>query len=76
MHAEYLVRMVSDIESFFSASNDPKQAAVEIAGHIDRLWDPRMRRGIVEVWRAGKSELSATGQAAIAIVAEHLGASH
>ena len=69
MDAEHLVQMVDDIGNFFTASSAPGQAATDVAGHIRRSWDPRMRKQIVEVWRAGDVEFSELGRAAIAILA-------
>ena len=69
MEAEYLVQMVNDIGNFFSPAHPPVQAATEIAAHIRRSWDPRMRRQIVEVWRGGAGEFSDVGRAAIALLA-------
>ena len=69
MHAETLVRMVNDISAFFAPANPAPEAAAEVAGHIKRSWDPRMRRQIVEIWQAGHADLSPVGRAAVAILA-------
>ena len=69
MDAEHLAQMVDDISNFFVASSAPGMAAQDIAGHIRRAWDPRMRKQIVEVWRAGSVEFSDLGRQAIAILA-------
>ena len=69
MDAEYLVQMVNDIGNFFSPANPPAEAAKEIAAHIRRSWDPRMRKQIVEVWQGGAADFSDAGRAAIAILA-------
>lgn len=69
MDAEYLVQMVNDIGAFFAPAHPPAQAAKEIAAHIRRSWDPRMRRQIVEIWRGGAPEMSESGRAAIALLA-------
>jgi formate dehydrogenase subunit delta len=69
MHADTLVRMVNDISAFFAPANREAEAATEVAGHLRRNWDPRMRRQIVEIWRAGHPDFSAVGRAAVAILA-------
>jgi formate dehydrogenase subunit delta len=69
MDAEYLVQMVNDIGNFFAPANPPAQAAKEIAAHIRRSWDPRMRQQIVAVWRAGAVDLSDVGRAAVELLA-------
>ena len=67
MHADTLVRMVNDISEFFAPANAEADAAAEVAGHITRSWDPRMRRQIVEIWQADNNGAyihSKTGNAA------------
>jgi len=74
MHAETLVRMVNDISAFFAPANPAPEAAAEVAGHIKRSWDPRMRRQIVEIWQAGQGEFSPVGRAAVALLAHEAAA--
>ena len=69
MDAEHLVEMVNDISNFFAPAHPPAQAAAEVAAHVRRTWDPRMRRAIVETWRAGEGEFGDVGRAAIALLA-------
>ena len=67
MEAEHLVEMVNDISNFFAPANPPAQAAAEVAGHLRRTWDPRMRRAIVA--QQGHADLSDVGRAAVALLA-------
>ena len=69
MNAEQLVQMVNDISAFFAPANAPAEAAAEVAGHIKRQWDPRMRRQIVAIWQSGEGDFSAVGRAAVALLA-------
>ena len=69
MDAEYLVQMVNDISNFFAPANEPAQAAAEVAAHLKRLWEPRMRRQIVEIWRSGDGAFSDVARAAVALLA-------
>lgn len=69
MHAEQLVQMVNDISAFFAPASPAAEAAAEVAGHLKRQWEPRMRRQIVEIWRAGEGDFSAVGRAAVALLA-------
>lgn len=69
MDAEYLVQMANDISNFFAPANPPAQAAAEVATHIRRQWEPRMRRQIIEIWRSGGGEFSDVARAAIALLA-------
>ena len=48
MDIHNLVTMANQIGSFFEAMPDRAQALQDIAGHIKRNWDPRMRREIMQ----------------------------
>jgi formate dehydrogenase subunit delta len=43
-----LVRMANQIGEFFSSMPDADEARSELAAHIRRYWEPRMRRGIFD----------------------------
>ena len=47
MSAERLVQMANDIGHFFKAEPQRADAIAGIANHIQRFWDPRMRRQIL-----------------------------
>lgn len=47
MHVENLVKMANQIGQFFEAEPDKDQAARDIASHLKRFWDPRMRTAII-----------------------------
>ena len=53
MRIERLVVMANDIGAFFNADPDKAEAARNIASHLKRFWDPRMRREIVAYYRQG-----------------------
>ena len=61
MDASDLVRMANQIADFFKAY--PHEEAVrETANHIEKLWDPRMRRQLreyLDVGGKGLGELAA-----------------
>jgi len=44
MNPQKLITMANQIGDFFGAMPDRGQAVTDIAGHIRRTWDPRMRR--------------------------------
>ncbi len=69
MDAEHLVQMVNDIANFFVPASGAAQAPAEVASHLQRFWEPRMQRQIVEVWRSGAGEFSEVARAAIALLA-------
>ena len=43
MNLEHLVKMANQIGAFFHAMPDREQAVRDIANHLRRTWDPRMR---------------------------------
>ena len=47
MHIENLVKMANQIGQFIEAEPDQEQAAKDIASHLKRFWDPRMRSAII-----------------------------
>ena len=57
MSAERLVQMANDIGHFFAAEPKRSDAVAGIAGHIQRFWDPRMRRQIAAHLAAGGAGL-------------------
>jgi formate dehydrogenase subunit delta len=70
MDAEHLVDMVNDIANFFAPASGAELAPAEVASHLRRFWEPRMRRQIVEVWRDGHGEFSEVARAAVALIAK------
>jgi formate dehydrogenase subunit delta len=48
MDIQNLVKMANRIGDFFAAWPDRQQARDEIAGHLKRFWDPRMRNQIID----------------------------
>lgn len=43
MNPDTLIRMANQIGAFFEAMPDREQAVKDIASHLRRTWDPRMR---------------------------------
>ena len=48
MDVQNLVRMANQIGQFFHSYPDHDEAVREVAAHIRRFWEPRMRRALVE----------------------------
>jgi len=46
MDIQRLVRMANDIGAFFESEPDQAQGARNVANHLRRFWEPRMRREI------------------------------
>jgi formate dehydrogenase subunit delta len=58
MHNDNLVKMANDISAFFASDPDRATAMQNMADHLRRFWDPRMRKAIIEHYRAGGEGLS------------------
>ena len=48
MNIEHLVEMANDIGAYFDVERDETLAIAGIRGHIERFWEPRMRRKLIE----------------------------
>ncbi|SFI50922.1 formate dehydrogenase delta subunit [Collimonas sp. OK307] len=48
MNPANLIRMANQIGSFFETMPDREQAQHDIASHIKRFWEPRMRRSLLQ----------------------------
>jgi len=70
MNVERLVAMANDIAAFFAAEPDRAAAAGMVATHLTRFWEPRMRRQIVEHYRAGGTGLTDVAAAGVAQLSE------
>jgi formate dehydrogenase subunit delta len=57
VNVERLVQMANDIGHFFGAEPKRADAVAGIASHIQRFWDPRMRRQIAAHLAAGGAGL-------------------
>ncbi len=47
MNIQNLIKMANQIGAFFEAMPDRPQATADIAAHIKRFWDPRMRHQLL-----------------------------
>jgi formate dehydrogenase subunit delta len=47
MKLEKLIGMANQIGAFFEAMPDRDQAVADVAGHLRRSWEPRMREQIL-----------------------------
>jgi formate dehydrogenase subunit delta len=70
MRVERLVSMANDIGAFFNAEADKAEAAKNVASHLRRFWDPRMRRQIVAHYREGGAGLDDVVRSAVRLIAE------
>ena len=70
MDVHHLVTMANEIAAFF-AGEDPGKAAENVANHLRRYWDPRMRRQILEHAGHGGEGLSQVARSGVDLIAEH-----
>ena len=70
MHADYLVKMTNEIAAFFAAEAGPEATPREVAGHLRRFWDPRMRAQIIAHLAAGGEGLEPAARHAVTLLAE------
>jgi formate dehydrogenase subunit delta len=69
MNIEQLVKMANDIGAFFHGESTADQAPRDVARHLRRNWEPRMRREIVAHWRAGAAGLDEPARTAVGLLA-------
>ena len=53
MDASKLAKMANQIAGFFAVEPDRTLAVAGVAGHLQRFWEPRMRRGILALLDRG-----------------------
>lgn len=57
MDTDNLVNMANRIGDFFDSMPDRTQAVHDIADHIRKFWEPRMRRQFLAAFDAGETDL-------------------
>jgi formate dehydrogenase subunit delta len=67
MDPQHLVAMVNEIAAFF-AGEDPEKAADNVANHLRRYWDPRMRNQILAHVSNGGEGLSQVAKAGVELI--------
>ncbi|MBU3693475.1 MAG: formate dehydrogenase [Rhodocyclaceae bacterium] len=60
MDIHHLSKMANQIGSFFEAYPDREFAVNEIAGHLRKFWEPRMRETMLRHLDAAKADLHPT----------------
>lgn len=69
MDIDHLVKMVNEISAFFASESPGEQAPRDVASHLRRFWEPRMRKQIVEHYNHGAAGLEDIGRAAVGLLA-------
>ena len=65
MQPDKLVMMANQIAAFFAVQGEAR-AVPQIADHVEKFWDPRMRRAILAHVGRGGAGLSPLALAAVA----------
>ncbi|MFO1467208.1 MAG: formate dehydrogenase subunit delta [Steroidobacteraceae bacterium] len=69
MNPAQLTKMLNDISDFFAGESGADKAVEDVANHMKRFWDPRMRREIVAHYAKGGDGLSDISRKAVAELA-------
>ncbi|MGI9134596.1 MAG: formate dehydrogenase subunit delta [Rhodoferax sp.] len=56
MHDEKLVRMGNQIANFFDSMPNREEAMLDLATHLRKFWEPRMRRDFLAMLDAGDTQ--------------------
>ncbi len=59
MEQRDMIRMANQIANFFNGEG-PEQSVKDVAEHINKFWDPRMRRQLIAHLEAGGEGLEPT----------------
>ena len=73
MNIDLLIKMANEIGEFFTGadSNDPQAAARDVANHIKRYWEPRMRAQMLKYYEErGGAGLTDLGKSAVGLLYE------
>lgn len=69
MNPAKLIKMANQIGAFFEAMPNREQAVKDIAAHIQRNWEPRMRSALLQhISSSGDAELSPMVREALRLV--------
>ena len=67
MNIDLLIKMTNEIGEFFAGAADAQQAPRDVANHLKRYWDPRMRAQMIAYFEerhgAGLTDLAKRGVA-------------
>ncbi len=56
MKSDNLIRMANQIGEFFETMPEREEALDDIAGHIRKFWEPRMRRALLATLDTDESQ--------------------
>lgn len=73
MNVDHLVKMANEIGAFFAGASSPEQAPRDVATHLKRYWEPRMRQAMLAHFKQGGAGLTEVARSAVAILAAESG---
>jgi formate dehydrogenase subunit delta len=50
MNTDLLIKMANEISEFFGGASPPEQAPRDVAAHLHRYWEPRMRAQMLKYY--------------------------
>ena len=56
MDVQHLIRMANQIGQFFESMPDREQAKADIATHIKKFWEPRMRKAMLSAMDSAQAD--------------------
>lgn len=65
MDAHRLVAMANDIANYFDSEPDREAGIAGFANHLQKFWDPRMRRQLMDHLHAGGEGLGELARAGV-----------
>jgi formate dehydrogenase subunit delta len=68
MNTDHLIKMVNEIAAFFAGESGVGQAPQEVATHLRKYWEPRMREQIVAHLGKGGAGLSDVALGAVKLL--------
>jgi formate dehydrogenase subunit delta len=74
MNIDLLVKMANEIGSFFAGASPAEQAPRDVATHLKRYWEPRMRKAMLAHFAQGGAGLTDLARSGVAILAKEAGA--
>ena len=69
MNVDHMIKMANEISTFWEGEAGSQKAPAEVASHLKRFWEPRMRGQIIEHYRKGAAGLDDVAREAVRILA-------
>lgn len=70
MNTDHLIKMANEISAFFAGESGPAEAPKDVATHMRKFWEKRMREQIVAHYQKGGPGLSDVARGAVKLLAD------